>query len=153
MHATLLGGIVVLERPVVTVLSRRVSPHAATTAVTTSSIVAHRGTLMAPGCPTRRRGNQHPPDGFRGTRGCPAGTKIAFVSDRDVNYEIYVRPAQPSQLRLGLDEIRITTHPGSDFDPDWQPVGRPTRPSPPAGPTRPVAPPVAPVAGRPTFVG
>jgi TolB protein len=43
--------------------------------------------------------------------------KIAFVSFRDGNQEIYVMNAD------GSDERNLTNHPADDFDPDWSPDG------------------------------
>jgi Tol biopolymer transport system component len=47
----------------------------------------------------------------------PDGTKIAFASDRDGNYEIYVMNAD------GSNQTRITNHPAADYDPKWSPDG------------------------------
>ncbi|HTG45375.1 MAG TPA: hypothetical protein VK633_12670, partial [Verrucomicrobiae bacterium] len=47
----------------------------------------------------------------------PDGTKIAFASDRDGNYEIYVMNAD------GSNQTRITNHPAADYDPRWSPDG------------------------------
>jgi Tol biopolymer transport system component len=47
----------------------------------------------------------------------PDGSKIAFVSNRDGNYEIYVMRVDGSELR------NITLHPGSDSNPSWSPDG------------------------------
>ena len=44
-------------------------------------------------------------------------TKIAFVSGRKGNYDIYVMNAD------GTDVINITRHEDHDFDPDWSPDG------------------------------
>ena len=47
----------------------------------------------------------------------PSG-KIAFVSFRDGNQEIYVMNAD------GSDERNLTNDPGDDYDPDWSPDGK-----------------------------
>ena len=43
----------------------------------------------------------------------PDGERIAFVSTRDENSEIYVMDAD------GGNEQNLTNHPGSDFGPAW----------------------------------
>jgi dipeptidyl aminopeptidase/acylaminoacyl peptidase len=43
----------------------------------------------------------------------PDGKKIAFVSDRDGNDEIYVMNAD------GTNQVNITNNPANDQDPDW----------------------------------
>jgi Tol biopolymer transport system component len=43
----------------------------------------------------------------------PDGTKIAFVSDRDGNPEIYVTDAD------GSGQTSISNNPASDAHPDW----------------------------------
>jgi Tol biopolymer transport system component len=48
----------------------------------------------------------------------PDGTKIAFVSDRDGNSEIYVMDAN------GSNQGRLTNEGGHDIEPDWSPDGR-----------------------------
>lgn len=48
----------------------------------------------------------------------PDGRKIAFVSYRDGNMEIYVMNADGSGV------TRLTNHPGSDAHPAWSPDGR-----------------------------
>ena len=48
----------------------------------------------------------------------PDGRKIAFVSDRDGNSEIYVMNADGSGQR------RLTRNPAYDADPAWSPDGR-----------------------------
>jgi Tol biopolymer transport system component len=45
----------------------------------------------------------------------PDGTKIAFASDRDGNFEIYVMDAD------GTAQTRLTINPGNDSGPTWQP--------------------------------
>ena len=47
----------------------------------------------------------------------PDGSRIAFVSDRDGNDEIYVMNAD------GSNPVRLTTGPSSDFGPAWSPDG------------------------------
>ena len=46
------------------------------------------------------------------------GTKIAFVSNRDGNYEIYVMNSD------GTGQTRLTHDPGEDTWPVWSPDGR-----------------------------
>ena len=48
----------------------------------------------------------------------PDGRQIAFISDRDGNWEIYVMNADGSGL------TRLTDSPTGDFDPKWSPDGR-----------------------------
>jgi len=50
---------------------------------------------------------------FPGTNG-----KIAFVSSRDGNFEIYAMNPD------GSGQTRLTTNPATDFDPAWSPDGR-----------------------------
>jgi len=45
-------------------------------------------------------------------------TKIAFVSDRDGNYEVYI--VNPD----GSDQKRLTRHPADDESPRWSPDGK-----------------------------
>ena len=47
----------------------------------------------------------------------PNRAKIVFTSTRNSNAEIYVMNADGSQ------QIRLTHHPGDDFDPTWSPTG------------------------------
>lgn len=47
----------------------------------------------------------------------PDGTRIAFMSNRDGNMEIYVVNRDGGSLR------RITRHPGNDATPTWSPAG------------------------------
>ena len=47
----------------------------------------------------------------------PDGTRIAFMTNRDGNPEIYVMDATAANLR------RITRHPGIDATPTWSPAG------------------------------
>ena len=48
----------------------------------------------------------------------PDGSKLAFVSDREGNEEIYL------MSRDGNDLVNLTNHAGSDFNPVWSPSGR-----------------------------
>jgi Tol biopolymer transport system component len=48
----------------------------------------------------------------------PDGTRIAFASTRDGNYEIYVMNADGSAPR------RLTNDPQSDYAPTWSPDGQ-----------------------------
>ncbi|HCK16724.1 TPA: hypothetical protein DHW51_21535, partial [Candidatus Poribacteria bacterium] len=48
----------------------------------------------------------------------PDGRRIAFVSDRDLNYEIYVMDSNGNNLR------RLTNHLGEDESPSWSPDGQ-----------------------------
>lgn len=43
----------------------------------------------------------------------PNGQRIAFASDRDGNFEIYVMKAN------GSSPTRLTNNPAYDADPDW----------------------------------
>lgn len=45
----------------------------------------------------------------------PDGTRIAFASNRDGNFEIYVMDAD------GTRPVRLTNHPGHDVSPAWRP--------------------------------
>ncbi|MFW6116209.1 MAG: TolB family protein, partial [bacterium] len=47
----------------------------------------------------------------------PSGEQIAFSSDRDGNYEIYVMNAD------GSDQRRLTSSPGTDWGATWSPDG------------------------------
>ena len=47
-----------------------------------------------------------------------AQAQIAFVSDRDGNFEIYVMDAD------GGNQRRLTNHPDGDWNPSWSPNGR-----------------------------
>ncbi|MFP6642604.1 MAG: protein kinase, partial [Candidatus Latescibacterota bacterium] len=47
----------------------------------------------------------------------PDGSKIAFVSDRDGNHEIYVMDSD------GSNQTRLTSNYASDYDPSWSPDG------------------------------
>src|SRR5215212_1071476 len=46
------------------------------------------------------------------------GTKLAFTSNRDGNWEIYVMNAQD-----GSNQTNLTMNPAFDFDPTWSPDG------------------------------
>jgi TolB protein len=46
----------------------------------------------------------------------PDGSRIAFVSERDGNAEIYVMNAH------GSNQVRLTQNPGSDTNPTWPPT-------------------------------
>ncbi len=48
----------------------------------------------------------------------PDGTQIAFNSNRDGNYEIYLMNAD------GTNQRKITDHPSDDYDPTWSPDGK-----------------------------
>src|SRR5215510_7943670 len=54
----------------------------------------------------------------RGPIWSPSGRRIAFISDRDGNAEIYVMNAD------GSNPIRLTKNPTSDWFPVWSPSGR-----------------------------
>ena len=47
----------------------------------------------------------------------PLRAKIVFTSTRDGNGEIYMMNAD------GSEQVRLTNHPGADFDPTWSPTG------------------------------
>ena len=47
----------------------------------------------------------------------PTTAKIAFTSNRDGNWEIYIMNSDGSQ------PINLTKHPATDFDPVWSPTG------------------------------
>lgn len=47
----------------------------------------------------------------------PDGRQIAFASDRDGDYDIYVMEADGSDVR------QLTNDPGDDTDPSWSPDG------------------------------
>ena len=47
----------------------------------------------------------------------PKRAKIVFTDTRDGNAEIYVMNAD------GSEQVRLTNHPGDDFDPTWSPTG------------------------------
>ena len=48
----------------------------------------------------------------------PDGTALAYASDRDGSFEIYVR-----QLTPGGDEVRLTSDGGQNLQPAWSPDG------------------------------
>lgn len=48
----------------------------------------------------------------------PDGTRLAFVSDRDGNLEIY------TMANNGSSRDNLTRHPEADFDPTWSPDGQ-----------------------------
>ncbi len=58
------------------------------------------------------------PANDRFARVSPDGKQIAFASDRDGNWEIYVMNADGSNVR------RLTNHPATDDAPTWSPDGR-----------------------------
>jgi Tol biopolymer transport system component len=45
----------------------------------------------------------------------PGGSKIAFVANRDGNFEIYVMDAD------GSNQTRLTNNPATDWMPSWSP--------------------------------
>lgn len=47
----------------------------------------------------------------------PKRAKIVFTSIGDGNVEIYIMNAD------GSEQVRLTNHPGDDFDPTWSPTG------------------------------
>ena len=47
----------------------------------------------------------------------PTRPKIVFTATRDGNAEIYVMNTD------GSEQVRLTDHPGDDFDPTWSPTG------------------------------
>ena len=47
----------------------------------------------------------------------PKRAKIVYTSNRHGNAEIYIMNADGSQ------QVRLTNHPGNDFDPTWSPTG------------------------------
>ena len=51
-------------------------------------------------------------------RWSPSGNKIAFASDRDGNYEIYVMNAD------GSEQKRLTNNSSRDGSPCWSPDGK-----------------------------
>jgi len=46
----------------------------------------------------------------------PDGTKIAYASEQNNNFDI--RVMNPD----GTEKVTLTTSPGNDYDPDWQPI-------------------------------
>ena len=55
---------------------------------------------------------QHPDDGYDPSWS-PDGTRLAFVSDRDMTQEIYVMNADGSQ------QVRLTRNQAFDWAPSW----------------------------------
>jgi Tol biopolymer transport system component len=47
----------------------------------------------------------------------PDGSRIAFVTDRDGNFEIYVMNVD------GTNTINLTNNPATEFNPTWSPLG------------------------------
>ena len=47
----------------------------------------------------------------------PDGSRMAFVSDRDGNFEVYVMSAD------GSGQARLTNNPADDIEPAWCPDG------------------------------
>jgi TolB protein len=45
----------------------------------------------------------------------PDGSKIAFASDRDGDWEVYAMNAD------GTDQTNLTENPADDYDPAWSP--------------------------------
>ena len=50
-------------------------------------------------------------------RWSPDGRRMAFISDRGGNYDLYVMDAD------GRNVVRLTEHAGADYDPTWLPDG------------------------------
>lgn len=71
---------------------------------------------LAAACGGGGDGGQPATPGLDGD-GDPPGGKIAFVSFRDGDQEIYVMNSD------GSDERNLTNDPDDDFDPDWSPDG------------------------------
>jgi TolB protein len=55
--------------------------------------------------------------------GAPGGRRIAFVSDRDGNEEIYVMAVPDGPATVGSGLTRLTYDPGDDLHPAWSPDG------------------------------
>ena len=51
-------------------------------------------------------------------RPSPDGKRLAFVSNRDGNFEVYVSAAD------GADPVNVTNHPCCDTFPVWSPDGK-----------------------------
>jgi Tol biopolymer transport system component len=56
----------------------------------------------------------------------PDGQKIAFVSQRDGNREVYVMPAECANLADGCSQnaVNVTRNPADDWTPAWSPDGK-----------------------------
>jgi Tol biopolymer transport system component len=62
----------------------------------------------------------------------PDGTRLAFSSYRDGNWEVYVMPAPGLQAQVNLEgsdrannkQTNLTRHPANDWLPSWSPDGR-----------------------------
>jgi Tol biopolymer transport system component len=52
----------------------------------------------------------------------PDGSRIAFVSDRDGDFDVYVMKAAPESSTNRA--VKLTRNTAPDFAPDWSPVGR-----------------------------
>ena len=111
------------------VLVRRAEPwhehwsptwHAGTIVYSSIRVSAFNSELYA--VPARRLTFTKGSDGVLGDDGMPAfspdGRRIAFVSNRDQDNQIYVMNADGSGQR------RLTRRPGNDFAPAWSPDGR-----------------------------
>jgi Tol biopolymer transport system component len=70
--------------------------------------------MNADGSGVRRLTHDPPADGFPAWS--PDGTKIAFVSERDGNPDIYVMNGDGTAVR------RFTDDPAEDADPAWSPA-------------------------------
>jgi Tol biopolymer transport system component len=54
----------------------------------------------------------------------PDGRRIAFISDRDGNDEVYVMAVPDGTGAGGTEPIRLTDSPGDDSHPTWSPDGK-----------------------------
>jgi Tol biopolymer transport system component len=56
----------------------------------------------------------------------PDGQKIAFVSQRDGNREVYIMDANCASLPAGCGQnaVNVTRHPADDWTPAWSPDGK-----------------------------